>query len=154
MILTLTNLRTQYDPDLSFVRLQWHSAQPGMAGFQQSLNLVACLVEQGTVHDALIDLHGLPNIGLEDQFWLATNWLPRVSVPAVQRAALVLPPSNSYNQLVVESLIRTGRHFMHYDIQFFTTSIDALDWLFHEKPCTQEHLDTEWKEPKQVSAGL
>jgi hypothetical protein len=128
MILRLLDIRAQYEPTLQLLRFQWHPTQPGLRHFRASMNRVAQLVEQGTVYTAILDLHQLPNLGLEEQFWLTTSWLPRVSVPAIQQIALVLPTSNMYNQMVVESLIRVSRHFIHYDIQFFANIESALDW--------------------------
>lgn len=145
MLLTLSDFRVQFCPDLSFIRMQWHARQPGMARFRESLEAVAFLVEQGVVQHVIIDLHGLSDISLADQCWLATSWLPRVSGAAVQQAALVMPPSVSYNQLVVESLLQAGRHFIHYDIQFFSSAAEALDWIIgHEHPARQQRLEAEW----------
>ncbi|RPD47915.1 hypothetical protein DNI29_10800 [Hymenobacter sediminis] len=116
-----------------------------MARFRESLEAAALLIEQGVVRDVIIDLHGLPDVCLADQCWLATSWLPRVSGAAVQQAALVMPPIDAYNHLVVESLLQAGRHFMHYDIQFFNSSTEALDWLIgHEHPAQQYRLEAEW----------
>lgn len=145
MLLTLSDFRAQFCPDLSFLRMQWRARQPGMFRFQESLEAAAFLIEQGVVHHIIIDLHGLPDISLADQCWLATNWLPRVSGAALQQAALVMPPAVSYNQLVVESLLLAGRHFIHYDIQFFSSAHEALDWLIGHEHLTRQHrLELEW----------
>lgn len=128
MILRLHDIQAQYEPALHLLRFQWHPIQPSLHHFRASMNRVAQLVEQGIIHSALLDLHQLPNLDLEQQFWLTTSWLPRVSVPAIRQIALVLPTSNMYNQMVVESLIRVSRHFIHYDIQFFANIESALDW--------------------------
>jgi hypothetical protein len=135
MILRLHDIRAQYEPTLHLLRFQWHPTHPGLLHFRSSMNRVAQLVEQGTVHTVVLDLHQLPNLDLEQQFWLTTNWLPRVSVPAIRQIALVLPDGNMYNQMVVESLIRVSRHFIHYDIQFFANVESALDWALGDA-CT------------------
>ncbi|GGG57280.1 hypothetical protein GCM10011378_36730 [Hymenobacter glacieicola] len=116
-----------------------------MTRFQESMNSAAYLLELGVIHTAILDLHHLPNIGHDDQYWLATNWLPRISVPALQQVGVVLPSSNLYNQLVVESLIHVSQHFMHYDIQFFSAVAEALDWsVGSQQPDLQQALASEW----------
>jgi hypothetical protein len=145
MLLRLHDIQAQYTPVLRLLRFQWHSTNPGLTHFQAALKQVAQLVEQGTVQAAIVDLHSLPNIDLEQQFWLTTTWLPQVSVPAIQHIALVLPDGNMYNQMVVESLIRMGRHFMHYDIQFFANAEEAHDWLLGaEQHAWLDMLRHEW----------
>ncbi|MBB4603144.1 hypothetical protein HNQ93_003773 [Hymenobacter luteus] len=145
MILSLFDFIAQYSPEVAFLRIQWRAGTHSMARFQASLNSVAYLLEQGDVRDFIIDLHELPSISIEDQMWLTTQWIPRVSVPALQQVGLVLPARDVYNQLVVESLIRLGRHFMHYDIQFFPHLPPALDWLVGQyNPVTEAELEAEW----------
>ncbi|UYZ63709.1 hypothetical protein [Hymenobacter weizhouensis] len=105
---------------------------------------IAQLLEQGAVELVLLDMNKLPSLGLEEQFWVATSWLPTVSVPVLQRVALVLPQTNMYNQMVVESVLRTGQPFIHYDIQFFTDAAGAMDWLVGQVPAQLAALETEW----------
>lgn len=145
MVLFLFDFIAQYSPEVAFLRIQWRAGVHSMKHFRVSLNPVALLLEQGDVRDFIIDLHELPPISIDDQLWLATQWIPRVSVPAVQQVGLVLPARDVYNQLVVESLIRTGRHFMHYDIQFFSSPEPALDWLVGQyNPMLEADLEAEW----------
>ena len=120
MLLTFHDIRAQYAPAFALLRFQWDQQATGLPRFRPSMNAIAQLVEQNTVAEILIDLHGLPSLGLDEQLWLAASWLKRVSVPAVRQVALVLPSSDGvYNQMVVESLLRVSQHFMHYDIPVF-----------------------------------
>ncbi|UPL47624.1 hypothetical protein [Hymenobacter sublimis] len=145
MLLNLSDLQVQYRSDVSLLRVQWRAPHQRMTRFQEGMNAVVYLLELGVVHTAILDLHYLPNISLDDQYWLATNWLPRISVPALQQVGVVLPSSNLYNQLVVESLIHISRHFMHYDIQFFGAAAEALDWsVGSQQPDLQLALESEW----------
>ena len=147
MLLTLFNIRAQFAPELGLLRFQWDAAPTGRPRFQRSMNSVAQLVEQGDISAVILDLHGLPSLGLDEQLWLAANWLGRVSVRAIEQVALVIPTDNMYNQMVVESLIRAGRHFMHYEIQFFSNAAGALDWLVGEQdPAAQQALEQEWQQ--------
>ncbi|RSK43481.1 hypothetical protein [Hymenobacter perfusus] len=146
MLLTLCNIRAQFAPELGLLRFQWSAAPTGRPRFQRSMSSVAQLVEQGDVAAVILDLHGLPSLGLDEQLWLAANWLSRVSVRAIEQVALVIPTDNMYNQMVVESLIRAGRHFIHYEIQFFSNAAGALDWLVGEQnPAAQLALEQEWQ---------
>lgn len=146
MLLTLFDIRAQFAPELGLLRFQWNATSSGLARFQRSMSSVAQLVEQGDTSAVLLDLHGLPSLGLDEQVWLAANWLGRVSVKAIEQVALVIPASNTYNQMVVESLIRASRHFMRYDIQFFGNAAGALDWLVGEQSLTaQLALEQEWQ---------
>lgn len=145
MLLTLFDIRAQFAPELGLLRFQWDATPTGLFRFQRSMSSVAQLVEQGDISAVLLDLHGLPSLGLDEQLWLAANWLGRVSVRAIERVALVIPTDNMYNQMVVESLIRVGRHFMRYEIQFFSNAAGALDWLVGEQsPAAQLALEQEW----------
>ena len=144
MLLILHDIQAQYAAAFSLLRFQWYRQAQGLGHFQTSMNAVAQLVEQTTVAAVLIDLHGLPSLGLDEQFWLAANWLGRVSVPTVRQVALVLPDGSHYNQMVVESLIRAGRHFIHYDIQFFNEPAGALDWLLGHDAPAQAEVEQEW----------
>lgn len=142
MLLRFTAIRAQYHPELGLLRFQWNSGRAETAKFRQSMNSVAQLMEQGTVTCTLQDLTGLPSLSLDDQLWLATSWLPRVSLPAVKQVALVLPERDVYNHMVVESLIRLAHPLLrHYDIQFFSTVSGALDWLVGD---AQDQLAAEW----------
>ena len=145
MLLTLPAIRVQYSPKLSFVRFQWNPGHADLEGLREGLTAVVQLIEYGTVASVLLDMNELPSLGLEDQFWLATHWIPRVSVPTLERAALVLPISNVYNQMAAESLLRVGRPFIHYDVQFFTDASSALGWLLSPEPIALAALEAEWE---------
>ena len=144
MLLTLHDIQAQYAPDFALLRFQWYRQNQGLAHFRSSMNAVAQLMEQDTVTSVLIDLHGLPTLGFDEQFWLAAHWLGRVSGPALRQVALVMPAGSHYNQMVVESLLRAGQHFIHYDIQFFNEPDGALDWLLHHNVTAQDALELEW----------
>jgi hypothetical protein len=153
MILTLPAIRAQYLADTSLLRFQWNTTQTGLQSFRKGMESVAQVIEQHGVRQTLVDMNGLPSLTLDDQFWVASTWLPRVAKGAVERVALVLPTRNMYNQLVVEGLVRTGRHFMPYDIQFFSNTVEAADWLIGDQPPALAALHSEWPHtPERVPA--
>ncbi|QJX49033.1 hypothetical protein HMJ29_19825 [Hymenobacter taeanensis] len=154
MILTLPAIRAQFLASPSLLRFQWNTTCTNPQAFRQGMDSVAQLIEQKNIRQALVDMNDLPSMGLDDQAWVATTWLPRVAKGAVQRVALVLPMHNMYNQLVVESLVRTERAFMNYDIQFFSNTAEAADWLLGDEPPMLAALHSEWPYSNTVSSAL
>ena len=156
MILQLHGIQAQYVPELSFLRFQFRPSAHELTRFKTSLKAVAQLIDQNTLAEGLIDLCGLPNISLEKQLWIATSWLPRVSVASVRHVAFVMPKTGLYNQMVIESLHRAARHFIRYEVQFFSEPTSALDWLLSfQHPAAQAALELEWAQhPLALEASL
>ena len=145
MILHLHDIQAQYAPEVALLRFQFWRHSLGLADFCVSMNTVAQLVDQNVIVEGLIDLRGLPNMSLEKQFWVATHWLRRVSMPSVQHVAFIMPTSGLYNQMVIESLHQAARHFIHYEVQFFSETTSALDWLLsYQDSAVQVALEREW----------
>lgn len=145
MLLHLHDVCLQYVPEVALVRTQFHRASADMAAFQRSMQGIAQLLEQNTVAEVLIDMHGLPDLTIAQQLWIATHWLPRVAVPAVQHAAIIIPENGLYNQMTVEMMHRAARHFISCEVQFFQTRHAALDWLLSfQDPTAQLALEQEW----------
>lgn len=145
MMLTFHDLQVQYVPAVSLVRFQFFRPPGEIARFRESMNAVAQLADQNSTAEGLIDLHGLPSMGLDEQFWLATHWLPRVSTPSVQHVAFIMPVGSLYNQMVIESLHRAAQHFIGYEVQFFSETVSALDWLLSfQNPAAQAAIEQEW----------
>ena len=145
MILHLHDIQAQYAPEVALLRFQFRRHSADLSAFRTSLNAVAQLVDQNVVVEGLIDLRGLPNMSLEKQLWVATHWLRRVSMPSVRHVAFIMPISGLYNQMVIESMHRAARHFIHYEVQFFSETTSALDWLLsYQNPAAQAALEQEW----------
>lgn len=153
MILTLPAIRAQFFASPSLLRFQWNTTQTTLHGFRKGMESIAQVIEQNNVRQTLVDMNGLPSLTLDDQFWVGSTWLPRVAKGAVERVALVLPTRNMYNQLVVEGLVRTGRHFMRYDIQFFSNTDEAADWLIGDQPPVLAALHSEWPYGQELSSA-
>ncbi|RFP64651.1 hypothetical protein D0N36_12885 [Hymenobacter lapidiphilus] len=145
ILLYFHDIRVQYAPPVALLRLQFRRPPANLASFQRSLGAVAQLVEQHTVAESLIDLHGLPDLTIGQQLWLLAQWLPRVAVAAVQHVAFIIPENSLYNQMTVEALHRATRHLFHCEVQFFHHSAAALDWLLSfQNPAAQAALEQEW----------
>lgn len=118
-----------------------------MKYFRPSMEQLAYLMEQNVVQYTIVDMHNLPNVSVEDQFWTATSWLPRAAAPSLQQAAMVFPKGSLYNQLAIESVLWLGRRFIHFDTQFFSSVDEALDWQIGQyDPAAQQLLENEWNQ--------
>ena len=160
MMLTFCDLQVQHIPAVGLGRFQFFRPAKELARFKQSLNCVALLIDQGVIVEGMVDLRGLPTLSVEEQFWVATNWLPRVSPPPLAHVAFVMPTGNSYNQHVIEWLHRNARHYIGYEVQFFSEPGSALDWLLsYQDPTAQAAIEQEWAahfmgEPEAAKPGL
>ncbi|SDX38240.1 hypothetical protein [Hymenobacter psychrophilus] len=145
MILRFHDIQAQYAPAQALLRFQFRRPSRTLADFQRSMRAVAQLADQQVVTEGLIDLHELPEMQMNQQLWTAAQWLPRVSGPAVRHVAFVIPSDGLYNQMVIETLHRAGRHFIRYEVQFFSKPAVALDWLLSfSDPAAQPGLEQEW----------
>ena len=145
MMLTFCDLQVQHVPAVSLARFQFFRPAKELARFKESLNCVALLMDQRVVVEGLIDLRGMAPMSVEAQIWVAANWLPRVSPPPLAHAAFVMPAGNTYNQHVIEWLHRNARHYIGYEVQFFSDPPSALDWLLSfQDPAAQPAIEAEW----------
>lgn len=70
-------------------------------------------------------------------------WLPCAEHLGLRHLALVLP-SDVHNQLIVESVISDGQRYMKANIQFFSDTATALDWLTGS-PKLMSDMELEWE---------
>jgi hypothetical protein len=119
-----------HDPALRLLYHRWQG-QHNMHRFRPAVEYVQGLLRRYAIESWVIDLNGLPNLGLEDQVWLSDEVLPAVApLLDLRQLALVLSP-NMYNQLAAESILHSGSRQLNFDVQFFSDSIAALDWLIN-----------------------
>lgn len=150
MFTYIPGFRVQFAEDISVLRIQWDISRHNLQGFREGMTAIAQLIKQKSIRLVLTDMNDLPSLGIEEQFWIGTSWLPQLSACRIQHVALVLPANNMYNQMVAEGLIRAGRHFINYDIQFFADAAEGLDWLLQNQVSLVELLDDEWKAEHSV----
>jgi hypothetical protein len=119
-----------HDPTLRLLYHRWQG-QHNMHRFRPAIGYIQTLLREHAIESWVIDLNGLPNMGLEDQIWLSDEVLPAVAPLAdLRQLALVLSP-NMYNQLAAESILHHGQRHLNFDVQFFTDSVAALEWLIN-----------------------
>lgn len=136
-------LRVQYDESLGLLRYQWRDGR-SMHSFTQAMNYLAELVQTHQIKRVLVDMNELPDLGMKEQIWVGMSWFPRIAVHSVQQVAVVVPPVATYNQMVVESILRLSHHITRFDAQFFADPGSALDWLTNS-PMHMLALMAEWQ---------
>ena len=90
----------------------------------------------------LIDSASLPPIGPDEQAWFSDLWLPCAEHLGLRHLALVLP-GDVHNQLIIESAITDGQRYVKANIQFFSDTLSALDWLTGS-PKLMHDMELEW----------
>ncbi|RTQ53629.1 hypothetical protein EJV47_02515 [Hymenobacter gummosus] len=119
-----------HDPALRLLYHRWQG-QHNMHRFRPAIEHVQKLLREQAIESWVVDLNGLPNLGLEDQIWLSDEVLPAVApLTSLRQLALVFSP-NMYNQLAAESILDHGQRHLNFDVQFFTDSSAALEWLIN-----------------------
>lgn len=119
-----------HDPELRLLYHRWQG-QHNMHHFRPAVEFIQTLLREQAIESWVIDLNGLPNLGLEDQIWLSDEVLPAVApLASLRQLALVLSP-NMYNQLAAENILHHGQRHLSFDVQFFTDSVAALEWLIN-----------------------
>ena len=143
MLLPVINsLVVQAEEDLRLLRFQWAvpSMQPIRPAFEWGRDLLVARQPTRT----LVDFTGLPPIGLADELWLVSSWLPVIAAQSLEQAALVFPRRYQlHNQLALEPWIWVARRLISFPFQLFDEAPMALHWLTGSAE-TVQRLQTEW----------
>ncbi len=92
-------------------------------GTETMLNL---LIEQ-RAHKALANIRNMVLIGMDDQKWMETNFLPR-AIRFGFKACAIVKPTSYFNQVAVEAIsFKIEKEKLQ--ISFFDTAEEAMDWL-------------------------
>lgn len=141
MIRILDSICIQFYPRLRLLRWAWHGPM-SLPRFQLALDeLMVFSVQQGA-NRWLIDSASLPPVGLDEQEWLSGAWLPSAERLGLRHLALILP-ADIHNQLIVENVIGDGQRYVKANVQFFSDTPTALDWLTGSAALMQD-LELEW----------
>lgn len=113
--------------------------------FQLAFNQLLEYSVEHKIRRWLADAAIMPPVGSSEQAWLSEEWLPQVAQRGLMLSnlALVLPTS-LHNHLVVESVLNDGRRYLNTNVQFFSDTTSALDWLT-QSPTTMFALEDEWR---------
>jgi hypothetical protein len=143
MLHQLDSIRFQYDISTRMLRWQWHGTLD-LNKFEQAFNFMLSFSRQYKVTRWLADTSDMPLVGIDEQTWLSETWLPQFVALDVIRIGLVLP-LGLHNVLVVEHLMNDAQHYTPSNVQFFSDTLAALDWLTNSAPHI-EQLEREWQQ--------
>jgi hypothetical protein len=115
-----------FDQDIDLVVMVWKgysTSEQFREGTELMLNE---LISNGS-SKVLADVREMILIGMEDQRWLETRFLPRAIKFGFRQIAIITP--NSYfNKVAIESIVyKVDKEKI--SIQFFDTREDAVAWL-------------------------
>ncbi|GAB3300274.1 hypothetical protein [Hymenobacter tenuis] len=94
----------------------------------------------------------MPPVGIDEQAWLSEVWLAQFASLRVRHLALI-QPAGLHNQLVVENLLADGCRQVRADVQFFSDSAGALDWLL-PSALVISGVEQEWQQAQSKPGKL
>ena len=114
------------DMDARVIIMDWEgyaTSDQFREGTETMLNL---LIEQ-RVHKALANIRDMTLIGMEDQKWMETNFLPR-AIRFGFKACAIVNPTSYFNKVAVEAIsFKVEKEKLL--ISFFDTPEEAKNWL-------------------------
>ncbi|WP_345116841.1 hypothetical protein [Hymenobacter algoricola] len=128
---------------MNLLRWQWRGSLD-LDKFIKSFDYLAAFSQQHKVTRWLADTSDMPLVGIDEQVWLGEQWLPQFVELGVKKIGLVLPLS-LHNVLVVEHLMFDAQHYTPSNVQFFSDTLAALDWLTDSAPRIGM-LEQEWQQ--------
>jgi hypothetical protein len=115
-----------FDEAINAVVMEWDGYATS-AQFKEGTELMLNTLIQNKVFKVLADIKDMVLIGMEDQRWLDTHFLPR----AIQfgfKALAIVRPDNYFNKVAVESIsYKVDKDKLA--INFFDNVEDARNWL-------------------------
>ncbi|MEQ8470479.1 MAG: hypothetical protein RIC35_04805 [Marinoscillum sp.] len=110
----------------NLVVMEWHGYATS-SEFKEGTELMLNTLIQNNCKKVLADIKEMVLIGMEDQRWLTTLFIPRAAIFGFKALAMVRS-DNYFNQVAVESVC------MHHTdpnlrIEFFDTNVEARAWL-------------------------
>ena len=113
-------------PEHELLYLDW---QPGVtpAGFRQGLIAAVTLTRVQALRRWITDNAHVYPLPPAEQLWLQEHVLLSLNHSSLQRVAIVVPAA--LPRVVPESLIRSSRSLVSYEIKYFSTQADAFHWV-------------------------
>ncbi len=115
-----------YDPEAGIVVMEWDGYATSTQ-FREGTEMMLQMLVKHKATKVLGDIRNMVLIGLEDQKWLETDFLPR----AIQQgftAIAMLRPAHYFNQVAVETVsYKVDKDKL--SIQFFDSREKAIEWL-------------------------
>jgi len=149
MIQALDSVLIQYTTSPRLLRWQWH----GPVTDQLVITAFDTLLKFARPRQPyywLADVSNMSPIGTNAQQWLNETWLPHFSRLRGTKLAIILP-QNIHNQLVLETILSNPRYGGTCDVQYFSDTASALDWLVDGNDFCLAAIESEWSKAIETS---
>ena|SRR6476620_8295999 len=115
-----------YDASIGTVVMIWKGYATSDE-FREGTEYMLQVLLENKAHKVLADIKEMTLIGMEDQRWLDTNFLPR-AIQAGFKAIAIVEPVAYFNKVAVESIsYKISKDKL--DIRFFENAEAAKSWL-------------------------
>lgn len=115
-----------FDRESDCVIMDWDGYATS-AEFREGTETMLNLLIENKAHKVLADVKDMVLIGMEDQKWMETSFLPRAIRFGFKACALVKPTSY-FNKVAIETIsLKADKDQLLINI--FDTKEEAVDWL-------------------------
>jgi hypothetical protein len=115
-----------FDQEIDAVVMEWNGYATSTQ-FEEGTELMLNTLIQNNSFKVLADVKDMVLIGLEDQQWLNTHFLPR-AIKFGFKAIAIIKPDNYFNKIAVESVsYKVDKDKLK--INFFDNIVEAKEWL-------------------------
>lgn len=115
-----------FDKEINSVVMEWDGYATSTQ-FKEGTELMLNTLIQNNSFKVLADIKDMVLIGMEDQQWLDTHFLPR-AIKFGFKAIAIIKPDNYFNKVAVESIsYKIDKDKLA--INFFDNISEAKDWL-------------------------
>jgi len=116
----------RFDEALDAVIMEWNGYATS-AQFREGTELMLNTLIRNTCSKVLADIRNMTIIGMEDQNWMETNFLPRAIKFGFKKIALITPTSY-FNKVAVENIsYKVDKEKLR--IHFFDDLEEGKEWL-------------------------
>ena len=115
-----------FDQEIDAVVMEWNGYATSTQ-FKEGTELMLNTLIQNNSFKVLADIKDMVLIGMEDQQWLNTHFLPR-AIRFGFKAIAIIKPDNYFNKIAVESVsYKVDKDKLK--INFFDNIVEAKEWL-------------------------
>jgi len=119
-----------FDKDLDAVIMKWNGYATSDQ-FREGTELMLNVLIQNNGSKVLADIRDMVLIGMDDQKWMESNFLPRAIKFGFKEIAIIKPTSY-FNKVAVETIsYKVDKE--HLIINFFDSLEDGRKWLMTNK---------------------
>lgn len=115
-----------YDEDMRAVVMEWNGYATSEQ-FQEGTEIMLKTLTKNNAKKVLANIKNMILIGMEDQQWLDTNFIPR-AIESGFTAIAIVKPDNYFNRVAVESIsYKIDKDKLA--VSFFDNLTDAKCWI-------------------------